>query len=119
MLAAELDQVGHARHAAIVLHDFADDAGGNQAGQPRQIDRSFGLSGADQHAAFAGAQREDVAGTRQVGGPGGGIDGDLNGAGAVVGGDAGGDAVARVDGFAEGGADIAKCSRRVMGPRRR
>ncbi len=67
--------------------------------------RGFGLSGANQDAAFAGAQRKDVAGTHQVGGARGGIDGDLDGAGAVGGADAGGDALAGFDGFGEGGAE--------------
>ena len=98
---AELDQVGNARHGAVVAHDFADDAGGNQAGEPRQIDGGFGLSGADQHPTFACAQREDVPRTREVRWARGGIDRDLNRAGPVVGRDSGGDAVAGVDGFAE------------------
>ena len=61
----------------------------------------FGLSGAHQHSAFAGAQREHVSGTSQVGRLGRGIDGDLNRARAVVSGDAGRDALSRVDRFAE------------------
>ena len=66
VLVAELDEVWDAGHGAIVLHDFADDAGGNQSCEARQIDGGFGLSGADEHSAFAGAKREDVAGARQV-----------------------------------------------------
>ena len=102
--AAEFDQVGHAGHGAVVFHDFADDAGGNHAGQPRQIDGGFGLAGADEDSSFAGSQRKHVAGPRQIGGSGCGVDGYFDGVGAIVGGDSGGHALARVDGFAESGA---------------
>ena len=105
VLAAELDEFGNARHGAVVAHDFADDAGGVESGHARQIDAGLGLSGADEHAAGAGAQRKDVAGAHQVAGARSGIDGDLDGAGAVGGADAGGDALARFDGFGEGGAE--------------
>src|SRR6202034_3697382 len=104
--AAEFDQVGHARHAAIVFHDFADDSGGDHARQPRQIDGSFRLACAHQHSPLARAKREDVSGTRQVGRPGRRIDRDLNGAGAIVGGDAGRHAGARVDRLTEGSAEL-------------
>ena len=40
------------------IHDFADHAGGRQAGQARQVHRGFRLAGAHQHAAFARAQRK-------------------------------------------------------------
>ena len=58
---------------------------GNEARQPRQIDRSLGLPGAHQHSALAGAQREHVARPRQIGRLGSGIDGYLNGSCAIVG----------------------------------
>src|SRR5579862_9437587 len=53
VLAAELDQIWYAGHAAVVLHDFADDPGRHHPREPRQIDGSFGLSSAYQHSAFA------------------------------------------------------------------
>ena len=65
---AEFHQLGHARHGAVVVHDFADDAGGREAGQAGQIHGGFGLAGAHQDAAFARAQGENVAGAGQVGG---------------------------------------------------
>ena len=105
VLGAERDEVGDARHFAVVAHDFADDAGGIEAGQARQVDGGFGLAGAHQHAALARAQREDVAGTGEIGGGGFGIDGGADGVGAVGGGDAGGDAFAGFDGLSEGGAE--------------
>ena len=70
VLAAEGDEVGDAGHFAVVAHDFADDAGGGEAGEAGQIDGGLGLAGADQNAAAARAQREDVAGTGEVGGGG-------------------------------------------------
>ena len=54
-----------------------------------KIHRGFGLPGANQHSAFARTQRKDVAGTREIVGPGCGIDCDLNGVRAIVGRDAG------------------------------
>ena len=72
---------------------------GTQSGQARQIDGGFGLAGANQHAAFARAQGKDVSGTRQIAGPAGRIDGDPDGVRPIGGGDAGGDAFARVDGL--------------------
>ena len=39
---------------------------GSKSGHARQIDRGFGLPGADQHSALARAQRKHVTGTSQV-----------------------------------------------------
>jgi hypothetical protein len=103
-LAEEL-QVRDAGHGAVVVHDFADDAGGYEAPHPGEVDGGFGLAGADEDAAFAGAEGEDVAGAGEVLGSGAGRDGDLDGVGAVGGGDAGGDAFAGLDGLSEGGAE--------------
>ena len=105
VLPAERDEVGDAGHFAVVAHDFADDAGGGEAGEAGEIDGGLGLSGADQNAAAAGAQREDVAGTDEVGGGGAGVDGGADGMGAVGGRDAGGDAFSCLDGFGESGAE--------------
>ena len=63
---AELDQVGHARHGAVVVHDLADDAGGLEPGQAREVHRALGLARAPQHAALARAQRENVARPHEV-----------------------------------------------------
>ena len=91
------DQVGHARHRAVVVHDLADHAGRGQAGEPREVDRRLGLAGALEHAAGLGLEREDVAGLDEVARPRGGVDRDLDRARAVGGGDAGGDALAGLD----------------------
>ena len=105
VLAAEGDEVGDAGHGAVVAHDFADDAGGREAGETGEVDGGFGLAGADEDAAAAGAEREDVAGTNEVGGCGAGIDGDLDGASAIGGGDSCRHAFAGFDRLREGGAE--------------
>ena len=79
---------------------------GIEARQARQVHAGFGLAGAHQHAAVACAQRENVPGAGQVAGLAARVDGSQDGAGAVRRGDAGGDALARVDGLAEGGAEV-------------
>jgi hypothetical protein len=102
--AGELHQFGQAGHGAVVVHDFADDRGGLQSGHASQVAAGFGVAGADQHA-FAGGDREDVAGLHDVVG---GVlgHGDLDGARAVGGGNAGGDAFGGFDGDGEGGAEL-------------
>ena len=67
------------------------------------IDRGLGMAGADQHAAGARDEREDMAGRDERVGAVGGVDRHRDGARAVGGGDAGGDALARLDRDGEGG----------------
>ena len=105
VLGAERDQVGNAGHFAVVAHDFADDAGGLQAGEARQIDRGLGLASAHQNAALAGTQREDVAGAHEIGGGRFGVDGGADGVSAVGCGDACGDAFTGFNGLSEGGSE--------------
>ena len=69
VLLRELRQLRHARHRAVLVHDFADHAGRIETGHARQIDRRLGLTGANQHAAVAGAQRRHVTGPREVARP--------------------------------------------------
>ena len=57
----KLLQLRHTRHRPVVVHDFADDAGGIQSGDAREIDGRFGLTGAHEHAAGARLQRKHVA----------------------------------------------------------
>ena len=110
--AAEFEELRHARHGAVVVHDFADDAGGVQAGDAREVDAGFGLAGANEDAAVARAQRKDVAGAGEILRARLRIDGGEDGDGAIGGADAGGDAEARVDGFGEGGAVDGSVDRR-------
>ncbi len=41
VLFAEFDQIGHARHGAVFIHDFADHAAGFEAGETREVDSGF------------------------------------------------------------------------------
>ena len=77
--------------------------GGIQPGEPRDVDRGLGMAGADQHAARARDQREDVAGGDDMLLALRRVDRDRDGARAVARRDAGGDAVARLDRDGEGG----------------
>lgn len=83
MLATEGDEVGDASHGAVVAHDFADNAGGSEAGETGEIDGGFSLAGTDEDSTAAGAEWENVAGPNEVGGGGAGGNRDLNGVGAV------------------------------------
>ena len=71
------------RHGAVGIQDLADDAGRQQAGQPRQVHAGLGLPHALQHATGAGAQRKDVTGAAKVGRLGVGVQRHLDGRGAV------------------------------------
>ena len=94
---AVLGQVRHARHRAVVVHHLADHAGRVQPGEPREVDRRLGLAGALEHAAGRGLEREHVAGLDEVARRALGVDRDLDRVRAVVRGDPGGDALARLD----------------------
>ena len=100
----EGDEVGHARHGAVVVHDLADDRRRIEPGEARQIDRRFRMAGADQHAALARDEREHVPGRDDVGGALRRVDRGRDGARAIGGRDAGRDALARLDRLREGGA---------------
>ena len=54
-------EVGHARHGAVVVHDLADHRRRREAGETGEVDAGLGLSGALEHAAGPGHEREDVA----------------------------------------------------------
>jgi len=93
---AEFLERGEARHGAVFGHDLDDDRGAVQAGEAAEIDAALGLAGAFEDAAGAGAQGEDVAGAAEIFGACGRLLEELDGLGALGGGDAGGDAEARV-----------------------
>ena len=63
---AVADEIGDARHRPVVVHDLADDAAGLEAGEPGEIDGRFGLAGALEDAAGAGAERLDMAALDEV-----------------------------------------------------
>ena len=60
VLCRELHQLGNTGHRTVFVHDLADDRRRIKTGQNRQIDRSFGMSCAPQHAAFPVSQREHM-----------------------------------------------------------
>ena len=102
VLRAELLELRHASHGAVFIHDFADDAARTEAGDAREVHARFGLAGANEHAAFFGAQGKDVAGASEILRLGLGINRRENGYGAVGGADASSDAGAGVNGFGKG-----------------
>ena len=106
----EADEVGQARHGAIFLHDLADHARRVEPGKARDIDRGLGMARAHQHTAIARTQREHMPGRRDILRALARVDGHRHRAGAVMGGNAGGHALARLDRHGEGGL----VARRVM-----
>jgi hypothetical protein len=94
VLPGDLLQLRAARHRAVGVEDLADDAGGHQPGEPRQIDARLRLPHPLQHAPGPGAQGKDVPWAAQIGRHRCGIDGDVDGGGAVAGRDPGGHAEA-------------------------
>ena len=62
VLVREPAQVRAAGHLAAVEDEFAEHAGGSATGEPSEVDGCLGVADALQHAAGAGAQREDVPG---------------------------------------------------------
>ena len=88
----DLLQLGPPRHRAVGIEDLADHPGRIEPGEPRQIHTGLGLAHPLEHAAGPGPERKDVARTAQIGRDRGGIDGHVNGGGAIGGRDAGGDA---------------------------
>jgi len=103
VLLTEFMELRHAGHGAVFVHNFADDPAGVEAGDAGKVDAGFGLAGADEDAAIAGAERENVTGAGKILGASLLVDGGEDGNGAVGGADAGGDADAAVNGFGEGG----------------
>ena len=78
---------------------------GGRSGEPAQIDAGLGVAGAHQHAALLGDQRKDVAGPHEIGGAAVAVGERAHGVGALLGRDAGGEAVAHVDRDRERGAE--------------
>ena len=111
VLLSEDLQVRHAGHRAVVVHDLADHAGGARPGEPRQVDDALGLPAADEHAAVARAEREDVARPREVLGLGRRVARDLDRARAVRCADAGRDAARGLDRDREVGPVAARVAR--------
>ncbi len=125
VLLRELRQLRHARHRAVVVHDFADDAGRIQTGDAREIDGRLRLSSADEHAASAGLEREHVAGPREVRRARVGVDRHQHRRGAIAGRNAGARDALRLDRHAERGVEaggilahhLRRCRARRAAPR--
>ena len=102
---AKFSELRDAGHRAIVVHDFANHAGGIEARDASEIDGRLGLARADHHAAALRAQGKNVARACEVFRMRVGIDRGENRGGAIGGADASGGAAAGIDGFAEGRAE--------------
>lgn len=92
-------------HRAVVIGEFADHADLWQLGELAQVDGSFRMAGAHQHAAILGDQREDMAGTNEIGRAHIAVGQRANRVGALFGRNAGGQPVLDVDRNGEGGAE--------------
>src|SRR5256886_12600833 len=66
VLLAEADEVRHARHRAVVIHDLADHASGIKSRKTCHVHRGFRLTAALQDAAGPGAKRENMSRSREV-----------------------------------------------------
>ena len=104
----EHPQLVGAGHLAVDLlrHDLAEHARRAEARQPGEVDRGLGVTGPAQHAALAGAQWQHVPGAHEVRGGRLGVGEHPDRVGAVVGRDAGGHALAGVDGHGERRAEV-------------
>src|SRR5450755_535406 len=72
------------RHAAIVVHEFAQHTRGLKPGQHAQIHRRFGVSRSNQDSAATRSQWKDMAWPRKVLGGGARIHERTDGGGAVA-----------------------------------
>ena len=59
-------ELGPPRHAAILVHQLADDARGLEARQAAKVDGGLGVAGPHEHSAPAGTEREDMAGPGEI-----------------------------------------------------
>src|ERR1700679_579290 len=66
MLTAELDQVGHARHGAIILHDLADHAGGRESSHSGKVHRGLRLARAYENPSLTRPEWKHVSRAREV-----------------------------------------------------
>src|SRR6266513_6542605 len=66
VLLAEADEVRHARHRAVIIHDLADHAGGIESRETGEINCGFRLAAALQDAAVPGAKWENMPRSREI-----------------------------------------------------
>ena len=98
----EFDQVRHAGHGPVLVHDLADHAGRVEPRQAGHVHRRLGVSGALKHAARLRSEGEHVAGADDVVRALGGVDGGGDGARPVGSGNACAHPFSRLDGHREG-----------------
>jgi hypothetical protein len=103
MLFGEGRNLRAAHHRAVVIDQFGDHADQRQAGQLAEIDRCLGMTRAHQHPALPRDQREDMAGTQEIGAADIAVGEVAHCQRAVVGRNAGGGAVLEIDAHREGG----------------
>ena len=103
-LSGEGGNLGPAHHGAIVVDELGQHADRRELRQPAEIHSRLGVSGAHEDAAFAGDQREDVAGADEILRTRIGIGERPDGGRALLGRNAGGGAMAEIDRDGEGGA---------------
>ena len=97
MRAREFLDLAAGHHRAVVIGEFADDADRRQAGELAEIDGGFRMSGAHQHPAVLGDQREDMAGPHEVARAHIAVGERAHRIAALLGGNAGREPVARID----------------------
>ena len=97
MPGGKFHKLRQARHRPVLVQHFTDHGRRLRPDQPRDIDPRLGMARPFQHALVAGADGEDMPRYRDIRGAAGGIDCDRDGPRAVRGGNAGGDAVTRLD----------------------
>ena len=98
VLVGEVAQLLAALHGAVVVDDLGDHSGRFEPGEPGQVHGRLGVTGPHEHPALGVPQREHVPRLHDLERLRRGVDQGAHRVRAVGGRDAGGDAVARVDG---------------------
>ena len=97
MTLGEVGDLPAHHHRAVVVGELADRGDRRQAGELAEVDRRLGMAGAHEHAALLGDQREDVARADEVACAHIAVGERAHGVRALLGRDAGGEAVLDVD----------------------
>ena len=89
----EADEIRQTGHGAVLFHDFANDSGGIEAGEAREIDGGLGVARAAQNTASLGLEGKYMAWLHEIGGLCLGVGEQANRGGAVFHADARGHAL--------------------------
>ena len=103
VLLGERLELREASHRPVVVQDLADHRGWFKTGEPRYVDRSFGMAGTPQYTPFLRDEREDVPWSSKVLRESPFVDYHLNGMRTIVGRDSGRDPRSSIDGDREVG----------------